>query len=89
MGWTVYLLSDKTFFWDPRSLLLYGYRDRILKRLGRDADCTHASSAEIKNEWSYTSTPPIRLDDVRRDHFSFRSKSFAASNSLKPQISVQ
>ena len=55
-----------------------------LKRPGRDADYTHASTAEIKNEWSYTSTPPIRLDDVHSDHFSFRGKSFAASNSLKP-----
>jgi hypothetical protein len=31
------------------------------KRPGREADHTPPSSAEVKNAWSYTSTPPIRL----------------------------
>jgi hypothetical protein len=29
------------------------------------------SSAELKNEWSYTSTSPIYLHDVERDNFTF------------------
>jgi hypothetical protein len=28
------------------------------KRTGREADHPPPSSAEVKNEWSYTSTPP-------------------------------
>jgi hypothetical protein len=31
---------------------------------GREADHSPPSSAEIKNAWSYTSTPPIRLHGV-------------------------
>jgi hypothetical protein len=32
-----------------------------VKRLGCDADPYLPSSAEVKNAWSYVSTPPIRL----------------------------
>jgi len=35
-----------------------------VKRLGREADHSPPSSAEIKNAWSYTSTPPVRLHGV-------------------------
>jgi hypothetical protein len=35
-----------------------------VKRPGREADHLTPSSAEVKNEWSYTSTPPIRLYGV-------------------------
>jgi hypothetical protein len=35
-----------------------------VKRLGREADHSSPSNAEVKNEWSYTSTPPIRLHGV-------------------------
>jgi hypothetical protein len=35
-----------------------------LKRQGREADHSPPSSAEVKNAWSYTSTPPIRLHGV-------------------------
>jgi hypothetical protein len=31
---------------------------------GREADHSPQSSAEVKNAWSYTSTPPIRLHGV-------------------------
>jgi len=31
-----------------------------VKRLGLEADHSPASIAEVKNAWSYTSTPPIR-----------------------------
>jgi hypothetical protein len=37
--------------WVPRALSLG------VKRLGREADHSPPSSAEVKNEWSYTSTP--------------------------------
>jgi hypothetical protein len=35
-----------------------------VKRPGHEADHSLPSSAEVKNAWSYTSTPPIRLHDV-------------------------
>jgi len=34
------------------------------KRPGREADHSLPSSSRSKNEWSYTSTPPIRLHGV-------------------------
>jgi hypothetical protein len=35
-----------------------------VKRPGREADHSAPSSAEVKNTWSYTSTPPVRLHGV-------------------------
>jgi hypothetical protein len=35
-----------------------------VKRLGREADHSPPSSAEVKNAWSYTSIPPICLNGV-------------------------
>jgi hypothetical protein len=34
-------------------------------------DISIPSSADVKNEWSYTSTPPICLLGVDRDNFTF------------------
>jgi hypothetical protein len=34
------------------------------KQPGREADHSPSSSGEIKNTWSYTSTPLIRLHDM-------------------------
>jgi hypothetical protein len=44
--------------WVPRDLSLG------IKGPGREADHSPLSSAEVKNAWSYTSTPPIRLHGV-------------------------
>ena len=38
-------------------------------RPGREADRSPTSRAEVKNEWSYKSTPLIRLHGVERDSF--------------------
>jgi hypothetical protein len=35
-----------------------------VKRPGREADHSPPSNAEVKNAWSYTSTPPIGLHGV-------------------------
>jgi hypothetical protein len=40
---------------------------RGLKRLGREVDHSPQSCAEFKNEWSYTSAPPLCLHGVQRD----------------------
>jgi hypothetical protein len=46
--------------WVPGALSLE------VKWPGREADHSLLSSAEVKNEWSYTSTPPIRLRGMAR-----------------------
>jgi len=44
--------------WVPATLSLG------IKRSGREADHSSASSAEFKNVWSYIYTPPIRFHGV-------------------------
>jgi hypothetical protein len=55
------------------SLLRNGYRRsfRGSKRPGHDVDHSSPYNVEVKNEWSCTSTPPIRLHGVDRDSFTF------------------
>jgi hypothetical protein len=35
-----------------------------IKQLGHEADHSPPSSAQVKNVWSYTSTPPVRLQGM-------------------------
>jgi hypothetical protein len=51
-------------FWDPPSLVSDGY----LKLAGHITDHSLPSDAEVKNQWSYTSTSPTRLYGVHRDN---------------------
>jgi len=59
--------------WGPPTLLFNGYRYcfRGLKRLGREVNHSPSFSAEVKNGWCCTSTPPLCLYGVNRDHFAF------------------
>jgi len=60
--------------WGPPSLLFnaqWGFVPEV-KRLGRDFDHLPLSSAKVKNEWSYTSTPPTCLHGVDRDNLALR-----------------
>jgi len=50
--------------WDQPSLLSNGALSLGVKRPGREADHSSPSSVEVKNAWSCTSTPPIRLNAV-------------------------
>jgi hypothetical protein len=43
------------------------------KRYGREADRSPPSRAEVKNEWSYTPTPPVCLHGFDRDNFKFNN----------------
>jgi hypothetical protein len=36
-----------------------------------EADCSSPSSAQVKNEWGYVSTPPICLQEMYSDNFGF------------------
>lgn len=59
--------------WDPLRLLFNGWRCSFprVKRLGREADHSSPSSAEIKNLWSCTSNPLNVLYGVDRIKFNF------------------
>ena len=48
-----------------------GYRNNFpgVKRPGCEDDHSPPSGDEVKNEWSYTSTPPTGLPSVDRDNF--------------------
>jgi hypothetical protein len=83
-GWTIrgsnssrvkrFLSSSKRSdcFWGPPSLLFIRYRGSFprLKRPGREDDHSTLSTFEVKREWSYSSTTPIRLHDVDSDIFT-------------------
>jgi hypothetical protein len=47
-------------FWGPPSLLLNVYGDSL------SGGNSHPSSADVKNEWSYATTPPSRVYVLRR-----------------------
>jgi len=69
-GWGIFLFTtaSRTAFgptqppiqWVPGSISL------DVKHQKREVDHSPPSSAEFKNEWSYTSTPPIHLHGVVR-----------------------
>jgi hypothetical protein len=49
----------------PPSPLSNGYRGALtpeVKRPGLEADCSPPSSTEVKNAWSYTSTPYVFVE---------------------------
>jgi hypothetical protein len=48
--------------WGPHSLLFNGYQGVKCPEL--ETDRSHATNAEVKKMWIYTSSPPILLDDV-------------------------
>jgi hypothetical protein len=65
-------------FWGPPSLLFNGYRGFSpgIKRPGREADHSPPTSANVKNTWIHTSTPPYAFKRSaylvkHRDTFTF------------------
>jgi hypothetical protein len=48
----------------PRNQCVPGSLTLGVKRPGHEADYSFSSSAEVKNAWNYTSTPPISLYGV-------------------------
>ena len=69
---------DKRFFSSPKrpnqllgpiSFLVDGYLCSFqrVKLAEREAAHSPASSAEVKNDWSYTSTPPLRRHGLDKD----------------------
>jgi hypothetical protein len=60
-------------FWCPPSLLFKWYRGSLTGVTWPRCEVGHAlaPSAKVKNEQSYTSPPPIRLNGMDRDNFTF------------------
>jgi hypothetical protein len=61
-------------FWGPPNLLFTGYCGGLslaVKWLGLEADRSLSLSAEVKHEWSCTSTHPTCLCDMYRDDVYF------------------
>jgi len=54
-GWDSLVLNPGRL-WGPPSLLFSGYSGAFLKQPGCEADHLAQSSAEVGNEWSYSST---------------------------------
>jgi len=43
-----------------------------VKAAGGGGVMSITSRVEVKNEWSHTSTPPVCLDGLQRDYFTFQ-----------------
>ena len=67
------LFQNPDPLWGPPSLLLNWYRDSFLvvKRPERKVNHSPAYNPEVKNDRSYTSTPPIRLYGVKKNNLTF------------------
>ena len=59
--------------WSQRSLLFNRYRRSfpVVRRQRREGNNSPLLTAEVKNEWIYTATPPVRLHGTGRDNFTF------------------
>lgn len=65
----IFLCVLSRVFWDPPSLIFNGYYGSIpeARRPGRDVEHSLQSSADVKDEWKYTSTPPVYLRGADRE----------------------
>jgi len=70
----IYLLQNFPYrLWVSPNLLLNGYWCSLseLERPEREVFHSPASIGDVWNDWSYISTPLIRLHGADRDKFSF------------------
>ena len=63
-----------------------GVSSQVLKLQGRDVDRSPPRSAEVKNEWSYTSASPIRLHGVERDSFTSEAERCSKSSRKSGEV---
>jgi hypothetical protein len=59
--------------WGPHSLVFRGYWLVSLGGNWPERETAKSSSAEVKNEWSYTATPYIHFHGMYRNIFTCRS----------------
>jgi hypothetical protein len=68
-----FLQSSQANSWAPQrpiQWILQDFPPRI-KQLGQEANYSPPSSAKIKNEWSYTSTPYMGFYGMHKDNSTF------------------
>jgi hypothetical protein len=72
-GWRWISACRADVLWGPSSLLFNGHWRSlpVVKRSGRGVNHWPPSSADVKNEWSCTSSPCIRFRGVNRDDCTF------------------
>ena len=58
-------LAARDFFFSKTSSVVLR-----IKRPTRESNLSSLSSTEVRNEWSYISTPPISLHGVERKNFT-------------------
>ena len=63
--------EQEIFLFSKTSKLIVRFTSQGEKQLGHKVHHSPPSSAEDKNEWSYTSTPPVCLPGMDRDSFTF------------------
>jgi len=61
----------------------------VLKRARREVDHSSLYRAEVKNEWSHTSTPPTCLHGADRENFTFLYPMTTISISVTQSSSYQ
>jgi len=73
-GWTIQDWQGQGILSSPKHPVLYWWvmgSCLAEKQWEREVDHVSSSSAEIKNEWSCTSTPPMYLHGADRDNSTF------------------
>jgi hypothetical protein len=76
-------LSDR--LWGPPSLLFSRYRSSFagVKWPGLEVDHCPPSSAEVKNEWSYTSSPSVCLSDELAERYTCIISNYCSADSTE------
>jgi hypothetical protein len=62
MGFFLFSTASRPALWAYLVSYKVGYQGSFY--VGGEAERSHPSGTEVKNVWSYTSTPPIRLHGV-------------------------
>jgi hypothetical protein len=63
--------AQEVYPWLPKCIVLKSVKFVYpgVNRPVREVDHSHSYSAEVKNEWGYTSAPPVCLHGVDREHY--------------------
>jgi len=67
--------------WGPPSLLLN-------EQPGNETDNLAPSSAKVKNEWNYTSIPPLCLHGMEGDNLTFSDRLSYQCHSLRNRLKI-
>jgi hypothetical protein len=68
---------------------VWRFDSRGLKQVVQKADQSSPSSAEVKNEWSYTSAAPVHIQGMYMTKFCIKQKFEQYSTTLALFLSLQ